>query len=190
MHKMHWFRSFCASAKYSQGLYSPFIHSVVSNDSVSGQWRSSLDCTDVQADLGLCCLHIPKDTFSHGMAQMKTFVNYLWICEENKFKGKILRWKILDKKILDNYFQTISDTSRQILDKMFYLTKCHLDVLSIRRNVIQTKYFLDEMGLRQNGFRWNLMDPNHLIPTCRAVLDNDFFFNYHHENMSMQFWPP
>ena len=26
------------------------------------------DCADVQTDLGLCCLHMPKDTFLHGVA--------------------------------------------------------------------------------------------------------------------------
>ena len=35
--KMHRFRSSCACAKYHPGLCSPFIHSVVSNESVNGQ---------------------------------------------------------------------------------------------------------------------------------------------------------
>ena len=48
------------------GLCSSFIHTVVSNDSVSGQWMPWSDCTDAQANLGLVCLHIPKDTFYHG----------------------------------------------------------------------------------------------------------------------------
>ena len=28
-------------------------------------------CMDAQADLGLHCLHMPQDTFSHGMAQIQ-----------------------------------------------------------------------------------------------------------------------
>ena len=44
-------------------LCSPFIYSVVSIESVSRQWRPWSDCTGVQADLGLRCLHMPKNTF-------------------------------------------------------------------------------------------------------------------------------
>ena len=31
----------------------------------------------VQADLGLCCSHMPEDTFSHGVAQMKVYCSIL-----------------------------------------------------------------------------------------------------------------
>ena len=50
---MRKFRSPCACAKYHPGLCSPFIHFVVSNESVSGQWWPWSDCADAQADLGL-----------------------------------------------------------------------------------------------------------------------------------------
>ena len=43
------------------------MHSIVSNDSVSRQWRPRSDCADAQANLGICCPHIPKDMFSHGL---------------------------------------------------------------------------------------------------------------------------
>ena len=39
-HKMHRFRSSCACTKYHPGLCSPFIHSEVSNDSVSGTGKA------------------------------------------------------------------------------------------------------------------------------------------------------
>ena len=55
--------------KVSSGLYSPFIHSVVSNDSVSGKRMLWSDCADAQAGLGLRCPHMPEDTFSHGTVQ-------------------------------------------------------------------------------------------------------------------------
>ena len=42
---------------------SPFIYSVISNDSFSGRWRHWSDCADSQADLGLRCPHLPEDTF-------------------------------------------------------------------------------------------------------------------------------
>ena len=51
-----------------------YIHSVVSNVSVSGQWMLWLDCTDAQADLGLCCLHIPKDVFAWHCPFYVTFL--------------------------------------------------------------------------------------------------------------------
>ena len=37
--------------------------STVPNDSINGQGRSWSDCADTQSDLGLCCPHMPKDTF-------------------------------------------------------------------------------------------------------------------------------
>ena len=69
----------CAdSGPVHPGLCSPFIHSVVSNDSVSGQWRPWSDCADAQADLGLRCPHTPKDIFSQSAAQMiRTFSVYI-----------------------------------------------------------------------------------------------------------------
>ena len=42
------------------GLCFPFIRSVVSNDSVSRQWRPWSDRVDAQADLGLCGRICPK----------------------------------------------------------------------------------------------------------------------------------
>ena len=48
---------------YHLGLCSPFIHSVVSNDSVGRQWRPRSACADAQADLGLRCPYMPEDMF-------------------------------------------------------------------------------------------------------------------------------
>ena len=55
-----------ACPKSHLGICSQLIHSVVSNDSVSGQGRLRSDCTDVQADLSLRCPHMLVDMFSHG----------------------------------------------------------------------------------------------------------------------------
>ena len=52
------FRSSCTYAKYHSGLCSTFIHSVVSNDSVSRQWMHKLIWAFAVV------------TFSHGMANM------------------------------------------------------------------------------------------------------------------------
>ena len=67
MRKMCRFSSSCTCANYYRafGLHSyilqyPIIHSV------SGQWRPWSGCVDAQAGLGLCCPHMPEDTFSHG----------------------------------------------------------------------------------------------------------------------------
>ena len=57
------FRSSYACAKNYPYLCSPFMHSAVSNESVSGQWMFLSDCADAQADLGLHCPHMPEDTF-------------------------------------------------------------------------------------------------------------------------------
>ena len=63
MCKLRIFSSSYACAKYYSGLCSSFKHSVVSNDSVSGQWRPWSDCADAQADLDLRCQHMHEDTF-------------------------------------------------------------------------------------------------------------------------------
>ena len=60
------FKSSCPCAKYHPGLCSPFIHIVVSNNSVSGQWRPWSDCADAQADLGLRTPYMLEDTFSYN----------------------------------------------------------------------------------------------------------------------------
>ena len=55
--------------KVSSGpLLCIFLHFVVSNDSISGQWRSWSDCADAQSDLDLHCPYMLEDTFSHGAA--------------------------------------------------------------------------------------------------------------------------
>ena len=51
-------RFILSCSKYHPGLLSPFLHSVVSHDSAA------------QADLGLCCLHIPEDIFLQVMANL------------------------------------------------------------------------------------------------------------------------
>ena len=80
MRKMCRFRSSCTSEMYHPCLCSPFLHSVVSNDSVSRKWRLWSDCSNGQADLGLLCLHMPKNKFSHGVGQIKkTKNNIFWI---------------------------------------------------------------------------------------------------------------
>ena len=65
MSKIRRFRS-CACASYHVGICSPVIHFVVSNDSVSGQWRSWSGCADAQPDQDLRCPHMPDDMFSHA----------------------------------------------------------------------------------------------------------------------------
>ena len=72
MCKMHRFRSSCPCAKYHPGFCSPFIHSVVSNDSVSGYWRPWSDCVDAQSDQGRRCPNMMEVTFSHGTAHIFT----------------------------------------------------------------------------------------------------------------------
>ena len=46
------------------------LWSVVSNDSLSGQWGPCSDCVDAQADLGLRCPYMPVETFSHDPAHI------------------------------------------------------------------------------------------------------------------------
>ena len=67
---MRSFRSSYACAKFHPDLCSPFVHSVVSNDSVIGHRRPCSDCVNALAYLGLRCPHMPEDTFSLGAAQM------------------------------------------------------------------------------------------------------------------------
>ena len=57
-------------AKSHPQLCSPFIHSVLSNDSVSGQQMPRSDCALAQSDLGICCRHMLENTFLYGVAHM------------------------------------------------------------------------------------------------------------------------
>ena len=66
MHKMCRFKSSCACAKHHPGLCSPCIQSVVSNDSVSRQGTPRSDWADTQVDVGLSCLHMLEEMFSHA----------------------------------------------------------------------------------------------------------------------------
>ena len=59
IHIIHKFRSSCACAKYHQSFCSSFIHSLVSNDSFSGQWSPWSDSANAQAYLCLRCPHLP-----------------------------------------------------------------------------------------------------------------------------------
>ena len=52
------------------GLLSPFIFSVVLNDSVNGQWRPWSDCASVQSAQGLHCPHM---TWRHICAWWSSF---------------------------------------------------------------------------------------------------------------------
>ena len=54
------------SCECRPGLWSPFIHSVVTEDSAGGQWRPWSDCAYAQSDLGLRCPHLPEDTFLYS----------------------------------------------------------------------------------------------------------------------------
>ena len=69
------FASSCACDKYNPGLYSPFIHYVVSNDSTSGQ---SPDQTVRMLILiwAFAVCNIPEDTFSHGAAHLFVTLNF------------------------------------------------------------------------------------------------------------------
>ena len=59
-----------SECKYHIWLCSLFIHSVISNDSVSRQWRLGSDRADAQADPDLHCQHMTEDTctFLHDTA--------------------------------------------------------------------------------------------------------------------------
>ena len=54
----------------------PFIHFVVSIDSVCGQWKPWADCTNVHGDLTRRCPHMTEDTFSHGTVQLIIFKDF------------------------------------------------------------------------------------------------------------------
>ena len=81
MRKMRRFKPSCTSAEYHSGLCSPFIHSIVFNDSVSREWMPWSDCANAQADLGLLCQHIPEDRFSQVFGPHQTWqYSYVSTC--------------------------------------------------------------------------------------------------------------
>ena len=73
LHKMHRFRSFCPCAKYYQRLCSPFIHSVVSDDSGRGHWRPD-QIMQMSRLIWAFSVHIcPKNM----ILKMQTFIVFL-----------------------------------------------------------------------------------------------------------------
>ena len=56
--------------KVSAGSLLSIQHIVVSNNSISGEWRPWSDCVGAQADLSIRCPFILEDTLSHGAAHM------------------------------------------------------------------------------------------------------------------------
>ena len=59
-----------ACSKSHPDICSSLIDFIMSNDSVSRQQRPWSDCADAQADLGVRCLHMPDDTFLHGVGHI------------------------------------------------------------------------------------------------------------------------
>ena len=109
------------SAHAYSDICSPLMHSIVSNDYISGQWRPWSDCADARSDLGLRCPHMLEDTFSHGAAHKTLYrrrcnvlstlrargVNGQWrsdrsfvvqIWPKNQFKRCISNWKVFETK--------------------------------------------------------------------------------------------
>ena len=114
MRKMHRFRFIIACAKSHPGICPPlihwkywvyYLHSIVSNDSVSGQQKPWSDCADAQADLGLRCRHMTKDTFSHGTAYLvRTYWRHgfdLCLIRQHSFVElmKGLQWEIQKRQL-------------------------------------------------------------------------------------------
>ena len=132
MLKIRRFRSSFACAKYHPSLCSPFIHSVVSDDFVSGQWRPWSDCADAQADLGLRCPHMPDDTFLLGaanipfthMPDMFLFVETLFF--HHLFFTQIILFYCINICNEDNYLviNTLMSTAC-----FFEKSACHLQKL-------------------------------------------------------------
>ena len=74
-----------ACANTDTDLCSSLIHSIVSYNSVSGQRRPWSDCANAQADLGLCCPHLPED-----LAHMRTAKAHMNLCPYAHWSGPSL----------------------------------------------------------------------------------------------------
>ena len=88
--KMCRFRSSCICPKYHPGLCSPFIHSVVSNDSVSG--------VKVLIRLPGCISLYPNTFFS--WCRLYAEIRYYYICTQHRLKYsaliKVRKWLLVD----------------------------------------------------------------------------------------------
>ena len=102
----HIFRFIPRICKCHSGICFPLIHSLMSNDYVSGQRRPWSDCEDGQADLGLRCSHLPKDTFSIGAAHLITPRNKLTAAQlisEDSFLSDFRRTLLLESAVLKTF---------------------------------------------------------------------------------------
>ena len=62
--------SFYACSKYQPGVCSPFIHYVISGESVGGERQPKTDCANAQAGLGFRCPHLSEEMSSHDAAHI------------------------------------------------------------------------------------------------------------------------
>ena len=76
MRTMCGFTSSCTCAKSHPGIYSPFKHSIVANDSVCELRRPWSDCAFVQSVLGLRCTHMTPMVHFRLVGLMVAFI--LW----------------------------------------------------------------------------------------------------------------
>ena len=72
-------------------MFNSILFYIVSNDTVSRQWKPWLDCVNTQADLGLHCPQMPYDTFSWGAGGGGGCGGVGGACT---FKGTGYTWKI------------------------------------------------------------------------------------------------
>ena len=128
------FTSSCACAMYHPDLCSRFIHSVISNDSCSGQRRPWSDCADAQADLGLRCLHVPEDTFFHEAVHIRMFMDSRYNCTYAGF--------FFSLSLLIDYTRCdpILGLTSSMPNKPFFLTNIRLHVYNLSN--IKTDKFL------------------------------------------------
>ena len=87
MRKMRRFRSSCACAKNYQGFCSPFIHAVLSNNSIWVQWRPWSDCADAQAVLVFCYLICPQTRFRMARPKYWYGKKYFFFTELCRYNG-------------------------------------------------------------------------------------------------------
>ena len=81
------------------------------------------DCTDVQAYLGLCCLHIPEDTFLHGAAHLITslycyvyifFISFFQLEVGDDSNRAVLRVSVVKMRVPETPLYTLKGSLNKI----------------------------------------------------------------------------
>ena len=175
--KRHVFRSSCACANYHLGICSPFIHSLVSHKSATGQRRPWLDCADVLvwAFSVHVCPCMPY--VAVGVVHMLTHIDFGLLCFNSSFSFRSIKKALLvEIGVLLRYllhFCCISWRIYNLLEKVQHWKMIHQTRFNLKQESSSVYVFLFGFNVAFNNFsvilQWCLGVTGRSILTLRVL---------------------